>query len=442
MSLGVGVPKSQGLNENQAYLPTLVQGVLVDSIRKYSAISVLDRVSLDRVIAETLDPTFEDNLDIVRLGHVAQVGNWLTGNIIRTSTGYSLQINITDTTPNATTIASYTGTCTVAEFDNYSAIHKASLALLEQMGVALTQRAKDELAQASTPQYVNVQTALSQSLIAQRNGQIIQSLAYGYEANNYDPYFSEAATWVNTLSATVRTGNLGQDIRNDIAWRNEWKKLLDDAAAFFKANEPVFAEVILRQNSLTRGKIDYDKETINFTATYEVRSLPIPSRKILDDLRAGLQATGRNGDWKLPDDLYRWNRNCVVPAWRSVTTYTTYWKRAYFITAELVNDECKTISTSDYMSAEVYEGTSITENFRKQHTSSKYSSASDDPFRGERPLIFNNVKASDITDNMTVRVKNIYEFFGRTYYDSGRFSATYDLDPYRSGPNLIPVRVE
>jgi hypothetical protein len=76
-----------------------------------------------------------------------------------------------------------------------------------------------------------------------------------------------------------------------------------------------------------------------------------------------------------------------------------------------VNDEGKIISTSDYMSADVWVETSITENFRKQHTSSRYSSASGDPFRGERPLIFNNVKASDITDNMIIRVKNIYEFF-------------------------------
>lgn len=66
ISLGIGIPKSQGLNENQSYLPTLVQGVLADSIKKYSAITVIDRVSLDRVIAETLDPTFEDNLDIVQ----------------------------------------------------------------------------------------------------------------------------------------------------------------------------------------------------------------------------------------------------------------------------------------------------------------------------------------------------------------------------------------
>jgi hypothetical protein len=238
MSLGVRVPKSQGLNENQAYLPTLVQGVLVDSIRKYSAISVFDKVSLDRVIAETLDPTFEDNLDIVRLGHVAQVENWLTGNIIRTGTGYSLQINITDTTPNATTVASYTGTCTVTEFDNYSAIHKASMALLEQMGVVLNQRAKEELDQASTPQYVNSRTALSQGIVAQQRGTTVEALVNYYKAKHFDPALLEVADRASMLSVGITSGNLGERVRNDIALRNEWVRILAEARSYFRKNPP------------------------------------------------------------------------------------------------------------------------------------------------------------------------------------------------------------
>jgi len=194
ISLGIGTPKSQGLTADQAYLPTLVQGVLVDSISKYSGVQVLDRVSLDRVIAETLDPTFEDNFDIVRLGHVTQVGNWLTGNIIRTSSGFTLQLNITDTTPNAVTVASYTGTTTVADFDNHSAIRRAALALLEGMGVALTDRGKTELAQASSQQTVQAQTALSRGIVTQRQGKEDEALGYFTQAVTIDPVLPEART--------------------------------------------------------------------------------------------------------------------------------------------------------------------------------------------------------------------------------------------------------
>ena len=164
MSLGILVPESQGLNAEQAYLPAMIQGVLVANISKYSAISVLDRISLDKVIAETLDPTYEDSWDIVSLGHVAHVGHWLTGKIIRTSTGYTLQLNVTDTTPEARTLAAYSSTCTIAELDNQTAIQKASLELLTQMEVQLSDRAKNELGTVNSQQAIAAQTALAQGI--------------------------------------------------------------------------------------------------------------------------------------------------------------------------------------------------------------------------------------------------------------------------------------
>ena len=128
--LGILVPEGQGLSADQVHLPTLAQGVLVANISKYSAISVLDRIALDRVIAETLDLTYEDNLDIVRLGHVAQVGYMLTGRLIRTTAGFTLQINITDTTPNARTLTSTSIVSTVTQLEDQTAIQRASLDLL------------------------------------------------------------------------------------------------------------------------------------------------------------------------------------------------------------------------------------------------------------------------------------------------------------------------
>jgi hypothetical protein len=74
MSLAILVPNSQGIDRDHAYLPLMIQGCLVANVSKYSAIKVLDRVALDKVIAETLDPTYKDNLDIVRLGHITQTG--------------------------------------------------------------------------------------------------------------------------------------------------------------------------------------------------------------------------------------------------------------------------------------------------------------------------------------------------------------------------------
>jgi hypothetical protein len=185
MKLGILVPEGKGLNENQAYLPVMVQGCLVSNVSKYSAITVLDRVSLDKVIAETLDPTYEDSFDIVSLGHVAHVEYMMTGSIMRTSSGYALQLNVTKTTPDAPTIASYSGTCTVAQFDDFSAIHRASKELLTQMGVQLTTEAANELDKASPTQDISAQTALAQGITAQQKGTVVEAMAYYYNAVSF-----------------------------------------------------------------------------------------------------------------------------------------------------------------------------------------------------------------------------------------------------------------
>jgi hypothetical protein len=292
ISIGIRVPESRGLNENQSYLPTVVQGVLVANFSKYSAMSVLDRVSLDRVINETLDPTFEDNMYIVRLGHVLQTGNWLTGNIIRTSTGYTLQLNITDTTPNAKTSASFTGNFSVSEFDNHSAINKASLALLEQMGVELTQKSRNELEQASSPQYVYAQTALSQGIVAQQKGTIIEALTYYYNATDFSPDLSEATSRLSMLSSNISSGNIGQNVRNEIQRRNEWVKILSEAETFFK-NHPPF-EIIYNTN-LSEGNIDYKNETVELSFFIEIK--PTNGFKVLENIRQGLVETSKFEEW-------------------------------------------------------------------------------------------------------------------------------------------------
>jgi hypothetical protein len=292
ISLGIGVPESQGLGENQAYLPTVVQGILVADISKYSAISVLDRVSLDRVINETLDSTFEDDVDIVRLGHVAQVGNWMTGNIIRTSTGYSLQINITDTTSDAKTTASYAGTCTAAQFDDHSAIHRASLDLLTQMGVQLTDTARDELEKASTPQNVNAQTALAQGIVAQQRGTVIEALAYYYDAVSFDPQLPEGNERLSILSSNISSGNIGENVRNDIQRRNEWKKILDEAEQFFQQHPPF---ELIYDPFLAQGRVDYEKETVDLSFALQIRQTG--GFKILENIRKGLIETGRMEEW-------------------------------------------------------------------------------------------------------------------------------------------------
>jgi hypothetical protein len=431
ISLGIRVPESQGLGENQAYLPILAQGILVADISKYSAISVLDRVSLDKVINETLDSTFEDDMDIVRLGHVTQVGNWMTGDITKTSTGYSLKITVTDTTSNAKTTASYTGTCTVAQFDDHSAIHRASLDLLDQMGVQLTDTARDELEKASTPQNVNAQTALAQGIAAQQRGTVIEAMAYYYNAVSFDPQLPEGNERLSILTSNISSGNIGENVRNDIQRRNEWKKLIEEAETFFKTHLPY---EIVYNPVLSQGKIDYQKETVDLSFTVQVK--PTDKFKVVDTMLQGLTATNKRydwgadiGDWPMTSrvfvdeysPMYSYYSFFEGPGRSHSNKYGNYYnhtksfivgdshgggKKNTIITAELVNEQGKTLATTEskiqnklgFVFLPEYNGS-----VKGFWDSSKILVFPSDM----TSITFESVNANDITDNLTIRILSV-----------------------------------
>ena len=235
MSLGIQVPEGKGLNAALSYIPSMVQGCLVYNIRKYSAITPLDPVALDKVIMETLNAKYEDNLDIVRLGHVTHVGFWMTGKIIETPYGYTLQFNITDTTSNAKTIAAYNGNCTASQLIDQSAIQLASMELLTQMGVQLTVAAKNELSTTNTQQSIKAQSFLANSRTAERQGMSDITVYFNaVMAAKFDPNLPEAANRSAILAANISSGRIGDDLRNDVQWRKDWMARLAETEKFVK----------------------------------------------------------------------------------------------------------------------------------------------------------------------------------------------------------------
>jgi hypothetical protein len=186
VSLAILVPKAAGLADNQNYLPALVQGELVSNFSGYSAIAVLDRERLDEQYAELLSGYYDDNANAGQdLGHLTPTDYIMGGNITKTATGYALQIQITKTSDKMTA-ASYSGTCSFAELDNLTGIRRASLDLLQKMGVVPTARTRTELAGAAANNHVSAQTALAQGITAQKSGTEVAALSYYYQAAAFD----------------------------------------------------------------------------------------------------------------------------------------------------------------------------------------------------------------------------------------------------------------
>ena len=106
------------------------------------------------------------------------------------------------------------------------------------MGVVPTEKTKTDLAGAATVNHVNAQTALAQGITAQQQGSTVVALTYYYNAVSFDTSLQEANNRLSGLSSSVSSGNIGENVRNDIQRRNEWRKLLDEAENYFKAHPP------------------------------------------------------------------------------------------------------------------------------------------------------------------------------------------------------------
>ena len=320
MSIAILAPQASGLAENQSYLPALVQGEFVSNFSSFSAVSVLDRERLDAQYAELLSGYYSDDAEAgLDLGHLTPTTHIMGGDIIKTATGYALRMHITNTADKMTEF-SYSETFTFAELDNLTGIRRASLYFLEKIGVTVTERTRTELSGAAAENHVNAQTALARGITAPTE---VAALSYFFQAAAFDPTLAEAASRSSILAANISSGNIGEDVRNDIQWRRDWMARLTETEQFFDAfNETEsLPYTFFYSDEIIQGEINYQNETV----TLGIRTCLVGSvnwaRSVERTLQAvydGLDATQRKDTWGLGN----W-------PWKSVTNLTspTYARR-------------------------------------------------------------------------------------------------------------------
>jgi hypothetical protein len=259
---------------------------------------VLDRQNLYRIIAENYSGYYEeDHPDLTRLGHLIPSAYIMTGAITKTGAGYALQMQIADNKTGITK-ASYTGNCTIAEFDNFTGIHRASAELLAQMGVSLTDNAMAELAGAGTARTVEAETALARGVTAQQGGSIVAALNYYSQAADLRTGLAEADERLAALTRRLESGDIGENIRNDIERRNAWIKLLEEAVSFYREN-PYYDLVYYAKPAI--GGTDYGNNTV--PVSFEVWIEPNAGYAAMFKIVRALLATGMAGKWGLEDGV-------------------------------------------------------------------------------------------------------------------------------------------
>ncbi|MDR2592186.1 MAG: fibrobacter succinogenes major paralogous domain-containing protein [Chitinispirillales bacterium] len=398
ISLTIYVPQSAGLAKDQSYIPALVQGEFVSNFSNYSAISILDWERLDDIYVKLVNEAYDDKAaakqDVV-LGRLAPTSHFLTGNITKTATGYNIKMNITATADKMTT-ATYSGTFSFAELDNLTGVRRASLELLQKVGVELTEKARQELAGAAEANQVLAQTALARGVTAQRAGTEVAALSYYFQAASFDPALKEAVKRSLVVAANISSGNIGADIRNDILWRKKWVEKLKETEEFFygiiNAADPPYTLVYFKD--IKTGNIDYKTETAELSVTTSLNTNGpwfTAMRRTLEAAQAvldGLNGTNRKNDWKLDG----WPGAGVS----NTNPFASGKEYDMTVVFQLVNQQGRVIGNSTVkLKPYVAIGTR-----RGRFT---VSTGGD----GVGTLSFKGVKANDISDNLIIRVATV-----------------------------------
>ena len=407
MSIAILAPQASGLANDQSYLPALVQGEFVSNFSGFSAIAVLDRVRLDEQYRELESGYYDINAKAGRdFGQLTPTTHIMGGKITRTATGYALQMQIARTADKMTT-ASYSGTFNYAELDNLTGIRRASLDLLQKMGVALTALAQKELSGGAAENSVTAQTALARGITAQKQGTEVAALSYYFQAAAFDPGLMEAASRSSVLAANISSGNIGMDARNDIQWRKNWMDRLAETESYVNSFFDNFFKTLPSSYTLCyvsdirqMGEINYQNETINLSgivtnlhaswawvqpAEASLQSVQKSVQAVVD----GLNATKRRKVWGLDNWPQQGAFNQSLFG-RQVKNFT--------VVVELVNSRNQVIGRQSFQTGGSYDIP-----FPLSGNTVRIQIAPDE----QKRVNFSNVKANDITDSLTVRIANV-----------------------------------
>jgi len=406
---GIGItilaPQATGLAEDHSYIPALVQGEFVNNFSTYSAISVLDWEQRDALLVRLISGSYSDSVSAEaarEIGNAIPTTHFMQGNIAKTSTGYNLQMNIIKTA-DKTTAASFSKQFTFVELDNLTGIRQASLELLQKMGVTLTAKAQEELAGAAAENHVTAQTALARGVTAQRQGTEVAALSYYFKAVASDPLLLEAVNRSSILSANISSGNMGDNVRNEIQWRKQWIDRLTETERFFDNlfKTECMPYTLSYLDTIHQGEINFQNETVTLSIETRLRadeSWLFPIERTLRTVLDGLNATGRKNAWQL--DL--WPRQGVTKDGAFSNTFGVSEQNVFAsrgsnfsVFFELVNSQNKVIGKQTFQASA---GWGLDRNERPTITASA-------PER--KTVSFQDINVNDITDNLTIRVARV-----------------------------------
>jgi hypothetical protein len=356
-------------------MPSFIQGILTSDFSTFSAMTISDRRNLGMVLAEQQVSLAQEAEAPLSIGNLANVQYILAGSLENIPTGeFILQLAVTDAESGIRRASFGPQVTGEAQLRSASIIKEASLDLLSQMGVELTDAGRAALQRAQSSE-IEAAIALARGLTAEKNDNTIETLSYLYKAVSYDSSLLEAMGILETLSTDIAAGGARSYIANDLESHNKWKEILRQFETFYAAHPPF--EFIYVQVPSQQGKTDYEAGTadLKFDVTLRESVEFTAMQNVLGIITGGLAKTGNKELWGLTDwpyrsDLFGSDKN-------------------YPVVAELVNNRGEVIATAKFTMS----GRLVV--FRnKIYADSKQNTT----------IVFPKVKVESLTDNLAVRI--------------------------------------
>jgi uncharacterized protein (TIGR02145 family) len=200
----------------------------------------------------------------------------------------------------------------------------------------------------------------------------------------------EAAKRSSVLNANISSGNMGDNIRNDIQWRKEWVARLTETERFFDSFNKTerMPYTLYYSKDIEQGKIDYQNETVTMSIGTVLLGSTVWQVSIGRALQAvydGLNATKKKDDW----GLGKWPQ-------QGVTDLKAFAKQSssFSVVFELVNNRNKVIGRQTLQEGGWWglsSGRPSIEMFEVKR----------------KTLSFQSVNANDITDNLAIRIASV-----------------------------------
>lgn len=353
-TIAVPVPKTVNLGEGNDWIPLFFQGMITSNFQQFSGFNVVDRQNADMVKAEQkLSENAEfDEKNSIELGKMTNARLIITGSITGKNSSYALMFSITDTETGETKASTTIPNCLYSALENGDAANQISYELMKGYGINLSSTAQSVLTKKASVMTAETtaQVSVAKGIVAEKSGANIEALTYYIQAKKNDKKLNEATSRMASMTNVVTGGNFGANAKNMIKLRNDWDKLLKEAAALIASNPPEFTLYYfsnIKAEEMTAE--DYERGTMSFTvgSPYLKQTGGFENEKIANELLDGLHKIPESKNWGEKINNFPWSYADDIPGNNWLKLAAGNKSEMLVFTMKLLDAKKKTVATKD-----------------------------------------------------------------------------------------------